>query len=291
MCFFALLCCDSFASLSHSHPLSPPPPFTRGSAITCLRKQKLETQGAFQDFSPLHKPSPHFLTSLAQAYNNPSLPHLAHLPIPSSPPASQTIPMASTTFSFADEDSGSDHEHWPEDFNPAPASAVASPAFDSHKGVRMHCHCHSAPSTKAASPPPPPSPPKQKEKEPTKPAVLTQIPIQYTYAAPVNMSTHAYIPAGAATVTVAAPPPPPAKPATPKPAAVPNVYTYHPSFTEKPAEATNKWQGRTRAEVEEDNLKIAADEKVWEKRKVVPVGLAQDQMCWVVEPDGGYTLR
>jgi hypothetical protein len=87
-----------------------------------------------------------------------------------------------------------------------------------------------------------------------------------------------------------APPPP----AAPKPAdPVPNTYTYHPSFTEKPAAVVvaNKWQGRTKAEVEEDNLKIAADEKVCEKRKVVPVGLAGDQMCWVVEADGSYTLR
>jgi hypothetical protein len=191
--------------------------------------------------------------------------------------------MASTTFSFADDDSGSDHEHWPDDFKSAPT--VAAPAFDPHHGVRMQCHCHAAPSTKAASPPPPPP-------APVEAAVLTELPVQYTYAPPVNMSTHAYIPAAAAaTFTVPAPAPP--DPQAPKPAAqVPNTYTYHPSYAEKPAEApTNKWQGRTRVEVEEDNLKIAADEKVWEKRKVVPTGLAEDQMCWVVEVDSSYTLR
>jgi len=199
--------------------------------------------------------------------------------------------MASTVFSFAvaDEDSGSDHEHWPDDFKPAPAPAVAPQPFNPHAGVRMHCHCHAVPSTKADSPPPPPPSPKESVKAP----VLTELPVQYTYAAPTNMTTHAYVPAGAATVTVAAAPPaPPAasKPAAP-PAPAPNTYTYHPSVAEKPAEATNKWQGRSRAEVEEDNLKIAADEQVWEKRKVVPVGLADDQMCWVVEVDSTYTLR
>lgn len=192
--------------------------------------------------------------------------------------------MASTTFSFADEDSGSDHEHWPDDFKPAPAPTVMAPAFDPRAGVRMHCQCHAAPSTKVDSPPPPPSP-----KESVKAAVLTELPVQYTYAAPANMTTHAYVPAAAATVTVAPTPPPAPKPAAPAP--VPNTYTYHPAVAAPPAEATNKWQGRTRAEVEEDNLKIAADEKVWEKRKVVPVGLANDQMCWVVEADNGYTLR
>lgn len=192
--------------------------------------------------------------------------------------------MASTTFSFQDDDSGSDHEHWPEDFKSQVEPAVASAGYDSHNGLRMHCYQPAAPSTKAASPPPPPSP-----KENVKAAVLTETHVQYAFAPPVNMSTHAYIPAGAATVTVPAPqaPPPAPKPADP----VANTYTYHPSFTEKPAEATHKWQGRTKAEVAEDNLKIAADEKVWAKRKVVPVGLANDQMCWVVEADGSYTLR
>jgi hypothetical protein len=202
--------------------------------------------------------------------------------------------MASTTFSFQDDDSRSDHEHWPEDFKPA-APAVASAGYDSHNGLRMHCYQPVAPSTKANSPPPPPPP---SPKESVKAVPLTELPVQYAYAPPVNMSTQAYVPAGATTVTYAVPaaPTPPAaqKPAEPKPAdPVSNVYTYHPSFTETPAAevVTNKWQGRTKAEVEEDNLKIAADEKVCGKRKVVPIGLAGDQMCWVVEADGSYTLR
>lgn len=203
--------------------------------------------------------------------------------------------MASTTFSFAAEaeDSGSDHEHWPDDFKPAPAPTAASPRSEAQNGVRMTCHCPAAPSTKADSPPPPPSP-----KEEIKTTVLTEVPVQYVYQVPTKMSTHAYVPAqGGATITVAAPPPapapaPPSPPKTAKPAdPVSNTYTYHPTFSAKPVETTNKWQGRTKAEVEEDNLKIAADEKVWEKRKVVPVGLAADQMCWVVEPNGGFTLR
>jgi hypothetical protein len=208
--------------------------------------------------------------------------------------------MASTIFSFqgegadgAAEDSGSDHEHWPEDFKPRATPDGVSPGYDSHNGVRMHTYVPAAPSTRADSPPPPPSP----KEESVKAAVLTELPVQYIYATPDNMHTHAYVPAAAATtVTYAAvaPPPPAHKPAEPKavdPAPVSNTYTYHPSFSEKPAETTYKWQGRTKAEVEEDNLKIAEDEKVWEKRKVIPAGLAPDQMIWVVEVDGSYTLR
>jgi hypothetical protein len=52
-----------------------------------------------------------------------------------------------------------------------------------------------------------------------------------------------------------------------------------------------KWQGRTKAEVEEDNMKIAKAEGAWDARRVEPVGLKADQMVWVVEGDGSPTLR
>lgn len=47
-----------------------------------------------------------------------------------------------------------------------------------------------------------------------------------------------------------------------------------------------KWQGRTKAEVEEDDMKIAAKEGAYAARKVQPVGLAEDQVVWVVEGGG-----
>jgi hypothetical protein len=202
--------------------------------------------------------------------------------------------MASTTFSFEDDSSGSEHEHWPEDFKPAPA--VASPGYDTQNGLRMHNYqpatatTVAAPSTKAASPSPSLSPPPSPEKS-VKAAVLTEFAVQYAYPPqePVKMATHtqAYV-SVPAPVTVA----PSAKTAAPKASEpVPNTFVYEPKFSEKPAEAANKWQGRTKAEVEEDNTKIAADDKVWEKRKVVPTGLPDDQMCWVVEADASYTLR
>jgi len=205
--------------------------------------------------------------------------------------------MASTTFSLEDDSSGSEHEHWPEDFKPAPA--VASPGYDTQNGLRMHSYQPNtaAPSTKAASPSPSLSPPPSPEKS-VKAAVLTEIPVQYAYplAEPIKMGTHthAYVSAPAPATVAAAPASvaPSAKTAAPRasePAS--NTFVYEPKFSEKPAEAANKWQGRTKAEVEEDITKIAADDKVWEKRKVVPTGLANDQMCWVVEADASYTLR
>jgi hypothetical protein len=215
--------------------------------------------------------------------------------------------MASTTFFFEDDSSGSEHEHWPEDFKPAPA--VASPGYDTQNGLRMYSYKPATvaapstvaiPSTKAASPPPSLSPPSSPEKS-VKAAVLTEFAVQYAYPPPepIKMTTHtqAYVSAPApvtAALATGAPASvaPSAKTAAPKASEpIPNTFVYEPKFTEKPAEPTNKWQGRTKAEVEEDNTKIAADEKVWEKRKVVPTGLPDDRMCWVVEADASYTLR
>ena len=66
-----------------------------------------------------------------------------------------------------------------------------------------------------------------------------------------------------------------------------------PVVEEKPKKkkSPRKWQGRTKAEVEEDNMKIAQREGAYAARKVEPVGLNEDQMVWVVEVDGTHTLR
>ncbi|KAK5166436.1 uncharacterized protein LTR77_007979 [Saxophila tyrrhenica] len=54
---------------------------------------------------------------------------------------------------------------------------------------------------------------------------------------------------------------------------------------------TMKWQGRTKAEVEEDNMKIAVKEGAYKKRKIEPVGLGDDQPVWVVLGNGSHALR
>ena len=83
----------------------------------------------------------------------------------------------------------------------------------------------------------------------------------------------------------------PAVPAAPAPKQkrpASNQYVYKPNYSEP---KVSVWQGRTKKEVEEDNMRIAAQEGAYDKRKVVPTGLKPDQMCWVVEVDGSHTLR
>lgn len=66
------------------------------------------------------------------------------------------------------------------------------------------------------------------------------------------------------------------------------AYVYQPPYT---APQPTEWKGRTKAEVDEDNMKIAAKEDAYGKRKIQPVGVKEDQMFWVVELDGSHTLR
>lgn len=60
---------------------------------------------------------------------------------------------------------------------------------------------------------------------------------------------------------------------------------------DSPVASPRKWQGRTKAEVAEDDMKIAAAQGAYAPRKVVPLGLADDQVVWVVEADGATVLR
>jgi len=72
-------------------------------------------------------------------------------------------------------------------------------------------------------------------------------------------------------------------------------FTYVPKKSEpkegKGRKSTNPWIGRTKAEVDEDNAKIAKAMGAYEKRKVVPADAKPDQPFWVVENDGSHTLR
>ena len=107
---------------------------------------------------------------------------------------------------------------------------------------------------------------------------------QYTYAQPPGT-----VPYG---VPAYYPYPQQAMPAMPgfPPFAYPPAaaYVYQPPYT---APQPTEWKGRTKAEVDEDNMKIAAKEDAYGKRKIQPVGVKDDQMFWVVELDGSHTLR
>lgn len=59
--------------------------------------------------------------------------------------------------------------------------------------------------------------------------------------------------------------------------------------TEKPAK--NVWIGRTKAQVDEDNIKIALREGVMKPNEMAPRNPKPDQLFWVVELNGNPTLR
>nr|OQO29603.1 hypothetical protein B0A51_01594 [Rachicladosporium sp. CCFEE 5018] len=194
-------------------------------------------------------------------------------------------------------DSGSDHEHWPEDFDMRNEPAVPADGCDSHNGLLSQIY---VPAVKEAIPP---ASPRSLHAGPQLENSLTYKPYQcHPYTSPYagqfmlpQSGYYQYVPAPAAPAASVAPAlPPPPNPITSVPAINKGVsYTYHPAgATDGPAAmATNIWLGRSKAEVEEDNKKIAAAEKAYDKRTVVPTGLADDQMCWVVETDKSHTLR
>ena len=51
------------------------------------------------------------------------------------------------------------------------------------------------------------------------------------------------------------------------------------------------WLGRTKAQVDEDNQKIAMRTGVWRPNEMAPNKPADDQQFWCVEVDGSHTLR
>nr|OQO28717.1 hypothetical protein B0A51_02960 [Rachicladosporium sp. CCFEE 5018] len=187
-------------------------------------------------------------------------------------------------------DSGSDHEH----FDMRNEPAVPADGCDSHNGLLSQIY---VPAVKEATPP---ASPRSLHAGPQLEHSFTYMPYQYhphtsPYAAqfmPPQGGYYQYVPAPTA-------PAPPAAPTAPTPGtAVPAIkeglsYTYHPAGVTdgSAAMATNVWLGRTKAEVEDDNKKIAAVEKAYDKRTMVPTGLPDDQMCWVVENDKSHTLR
>ena len=201
--------------------------------------------------------------------------------------------------------SASEYEHWPDDETQLSGPSAVS-GYDGLNGVREFQYM--------------PANTEKKEKKPAEPPKIVKPVPQYYYH-----------PAAAAFQTPQAPLPPQAPQpyaqymnpyAYPAPAyygfpgampamaygQYPPVYvpapaTAPPAAEKKEAESKAKekeekkkpevrrWQGRSKAEVEEDNMKIAKAEGACEARKVEPVGLKADQMVWVVEGDGSPTLR
>lgn len=193
----------------------------------------------------------------------------------------------------------SDYEHWPDDDSSFEEEFIAASGYNNYNGLRAHNY-HPANQEKEKSKSPTP--------EPAKPAPVTCVPIpqvaspqqvpymmgypgmqpmQYCYPQPLAYPAPAYY---------GYPPQMQAPPYAPAQGfAQVGEDTTAPAEKKKkkkPKKASpRKWQGRTKAEVEEDNMKIAAREGVCAPRQVEPKGLKDDQMVWCVETDGSHTLR
>lgn len=177
-----------------------------------------------------------------------------------------------------------DYQHWHDDDELLQQPPVAARGYDSHNSLRAHFY--SAPSIKTASSTKTASPEAPKAQAYAQPQVIysypqpqqmAYYPMQYTYAPQpqvIGYPAPAYYGYGYP------------QPAAPQP--MPASHVYQPAYS---APQPKEWKGRTKAEVEEDNMKIAAKEGAYDKRKVVPVGMKDDQMMWCVEVDGSHTLR
>lgn len=53
----------------------------------------------------------------------------------------------------------------------------------------------------------------------------------------------------------------------------------------------NRWVGRTKAQVDEDNVKLALSENVWKYDAMKPKDARPEQLFWVIELDQKTTLR
>ncbi len=243
----------------------------------------------------------------------PSQTHQPHLSNSHPTLTPQTTTMSATT--------ASDYEHWPDDSTIiSSTTATVISGYDKFNGLR-ECEYEPANDDKpAAKPAPKANEKKVKVKKieippaPEFPAPASQQQVQY--APPPQYVQYAYPPQMPYSCFPSYMAPAPAYYGLPAPQmqmqspyGLPPGYVLAPvpvgavaaeeEMKEGPPKKEKKvkkaepmkWQGRTKAEVEEDNMKIAAKEGVYEKRVVEPVGLEDDQPVWVVLGDGSTTLR
>lgn len=224
------------------------------------------------------------------------------LPLPPRPTHNHPRFRHSTSIMAGNDD---DYEHWPSDSKQYTPGAPPAPGFDGNNGY--HSHSYLVPKQKSASPAP--SGGRADSKSPQPPIVTYPQPIYYGYAPqgmthpgqqqyyshPVQMAMQpapqGYYPQYAIATPAPAPAPAPA------PVAVPiagNEHYYIPvqqaPKAPEPVPKANVWIGRTKAEVDADNMKLAKSENVYAPREFVPK-MEEDQMCWVVELDKTHTLR
>ncbi|EME43445.1 hypothetical protein DOTSEDRAFT_35705 [Dothistroma septosporum NZE10] len=214
--------------------------------------------------------------------------------------------------------SSSDVEHWPDDNALYTQSAVPAPGYDGNNGLQHHAYLPPAASEAAKSDisaprDPPPAASQIVYPQPVyyaqRPAhMMPQQPQYYSHGQAVyTLPTGQPQPVYYAAPPAGSPPAPqyytyataPASIAAPAPIATApsksaNFHVYQPQ-TEKSAKAGategNVWIGRTKQQVEEDNMKIAKKAGAYNGRKVAPVVDDDSQLFWVCEPDGSQSLR
>ena len=178
---------------------------------------------------------------------------------------------------------GEDYEHWPDD-----GASVMSTGYNDGNGLRRQVYQPADVPMEDASKPEAPRAANYTYAQPVHPHIMGYpSAVPYGYYEPVGYPPPGYygLPIQCAV-------------SQPAPAYIPiagngNEYEYAPAKAEKKVKSPklHKWQGRTKAEVDEDNMLMAKREGAWDERKVEPVGLAPDQMVWCVETDGTNTLR
>lgn len=182
-------------------------------------------------------------------------------------------------------DSDSDYEHWPDDATDISVKSTPAPGYDGKNGLREFEY---QPATDKY----------KKEKAAPEPPVMQFVPYAFQPPAQMAPSQSPYMACYPGMPYPGYAVPGPVYYGFPAPAygaaCFPQVCVpLSPApAEEKPKKASpRKWQGRTKAEVQEDNMKIAAREGAYEARKVEPVGLKEDQMVWVVEGDKDQNLQ
>ncbi|GIZ46065.1 hypothetical protein CKM354_000920400 [Cercospora kikuchii] len=185
----------------------------------------------------------------------------------------------------------SEYEHWPSDKKYYTQPAKPAPGFDGNNGY--HSHSYLMPKEKSRSPA------RADSKSPQPPVVSYPQPIYYGYPTPqmAHPGAQQYyshpVPIYNAPQGYYQPYPMPAPVGSPMPGA-PGGHYYIPvgeaPKAAEPGPTANAWIGRTKAQVDEDNMKMAKSEKVYEPREFVPK-MDDSQMCWVVELDKTNTLR
>ncbi|KAK3679682.1 hypothetical protein LTR78_000058 [Recurvomyces mirabilis] len=264
--------CWPFADIwLETPPSSPPPPPPKRP------HRRRETRKIFVP----SEPAKHFATTNSRSRNEHKV-----IAAKRSAHTSFNINMTAT----AEDDSGSEPDHWPDDATGLEHVAIAAPGYNSHNALRSQSYVAAKSPSVAPSKAPSKAASSPKFEPVQQQAVYYQGPAfsayhqpQYTYAPQPRPQPYAYPYPQAYYGYPTAPVYPPQQMA--------NYHVYQPQYAAPQQPRPYEWKGRTKKQVEEDNMILAAKVGAYDKRKVVPTGVKDEQMMWCVETDGSHTLR